>query len=182
MDERGTRHPDRIAAPRALGNQDLGHEHVVDGFFARDLTAHELEIAPSFAFAEERRGMDEHSFGAVLRRTGGDELPFLDATPFTHPELALVVEHEPAVHARFVRHAPLPFDFHIRGQVRGRKEVVREHAIRRRGHEARVGRRCELGGVEVGGRDDHGLNMTPFSVSVVGYRRSHIRPVSIPCA
>jgi hypothetical protein len=99
--------------------------------------------------------MDEDPFASILRRADGDALTALHAPALANPQHVVGIEHEHRIHAWLARHPPFPADLHVGRQVGGGVEALGEHAVGRRGHEARGGcggerRVGEVGMVEGG--------------------------------
>src|SRR5690606_29109546 len=72
--------PDDVSAAFPLLSQQLGHARVVDGLLARDLAAHELELATALRAAEKTGRVDEDAFAAILGVADRDRLTFPDVT------------------------------------------------------------------------------------------------------
>ncbi len=151
--QRRARDPDGVAASVALRNEQAGHLRVVDRLLARDLAAHEVELA--FGVTEERRRVHEDPLAAVFSGADGDHLAALYPPTLTRPDIAFLVQQQAGVHARLPRHLPLPAHLHVGRQVGAGEEVLREHSVGGRGRKLRVRRGLELGFGEVRGLDLH---------------------------
>src|SRR5205807_10248673 len=164
MHERWPRHPAGIAAAFPLIDEELRHDRIVDRLFARDFRRHELEFIAGVSADEVR--LNEDPFSAVLRRADGDEIALTKAASLLHPERAVTIEDECGIHARLARQAPLALDADVGRQIGRRKESVRQHAIRRRGDESRVGGRGQLWAVEVRSGEWHmAEDKVPYRIS-----------------
>ena len=93
MNERRSRHPDRISAAIALIDENLRHQRVVDRLFARNLARHEPEFV--FVFLDWQNGrLHVDAFAAILRcfrpRSG---LRASTRRPSLHPHFSVAVEN-----------------------------------------------------------------------------------------
>src|SRR5690606_36429798 len=140
--------PDDVSAAFLLLSQQLGHARVVDGLLARDLAAHELELATALRAAEKTGRVDEDAFAAILGVADRDRLTLPDVTTLGDAQ-AIRVLHNGAVHARRARQSPLAVDLHVRRQVRRRKEVIGQYAIGGSRLEAGIGRVAQARLVEI---------------------------------
>jgi hypothetical protein len=94
--------------------------------------------------------MDEHTLAAILGDADDDLIALLHAATLAHPPYALRVAHEHAIHARLTGHRPSPIGaLHVRREIRGGEEPVRQDAVafggnRARGRSGRELRRGEV--------------------------------------
>src|SRR5205814_10633151 len=106
MHQRGTHHPQDLAAATLLLAEPLRQHGVVDGLLARHLGLHEPELVGTVRAAEETLGMHEDALAAVLLGAHRDELALAHPAGLGHDEIAARVQHHHAVHAGQARPAP----------------------------------------------------------------------------